>query len=111
MTDGDSLDGLSGRLRSFACERDWERYHTPKNLSAAIAAEAGELVAVLQWARADADLTPYLAELSDEVADVLIYLVRFCDVAGIDLLEAANSKIEKNALRFPATRGRPADAR
>jgi NTP pyrophosphatase (non-canonical NTP hydrolase) len=101
MSQRDSLDTLRDRLRDFARERDWERYHTPKNLSAALAGEAGELVAVLQWARDEADLTPYLDDLTDEAADVLIYLVRFCDVAGIDLIDAAGRKIEKNAFRFP----------
>jgi NTP pyrophosphatase (non-canonical NTP hydrolase) len=103
MRQCDSLDVLRDRLREFARQRDWERYHTPKNLSAALVAEAGELVAVLQWAHAEADLTPYLEELTDEVADVLIYLVRFCDVAGIDLVDAASKKVERNGLRFPTT--------
>jgi dCTP diphosphatase len=101
VSKGDSLERLRDRLRVFAHERDWEQHHTPKNLTAAIAGEAGELVAVLQWARTDADLADYLTELEDETADILIYLVRFCDVVGIDLLRATNEKIERNAIRFP----------
>jgi NTP pyrophosphatase (non-canonical NTP hydrolase) len=101
----DSLNALTERLRDFAHERDWEQYHTPKNLTAAIAGEAGELAAVLQWARADEDLARYIDDLEDEVADVLIYVVRLCDVAGIDLLAAASKKINRNEQRFaPAAR-------
>ncbi len=101
MTTGDSLEELRARLRGFAQERDWEQHHSAKNLTAAIAGEAGELVAVLQWSVAEEDLSHYLGELEDEVADVLIYLVRLCDVAGIDLLRAANEKIDRNAIRYP----------
>jgi NTP pyrophosphatase (non-canonical NTP hydrolase) len=101
MTPTDSLEQLRTRLRAFADERCWERHHTPKNLTAAIAGEAGELAAVLQWATPDEPLKPYRDELEDEVADVLIYLVRLCDVAAIDPLAAANYKIDRNVERFP----------
>jgi dCTP diphosphatase len=101
MTGRDSLEDLRERLRAFAQDRDWERFHTAKNLSAAIAGEAGELVSVLQWATGDADLKPHKAELEDEVADVLIYLVRLCDVADIDLPDAALRKIQRNEVRYP----------
>jgi NTP pyrophosphatase (non-canonical NTP hydrolase) len=102
MTRTDSLDQLRDRLRQFADERSWERYHTPKNLTAAIAGEAGELAAVLQWATPEEPIEPYRDELEDEIADVLIYLVRLCDVAGIDPIMSANDKIARNAARFPA---------
>jgi dCTP diphosphatase len=95
---GASLTELRDRLRTFAAERDWERFHTPKNLTAAI---AGELAAVLQWATPNEPVEPYRAELEDEIADVLIYLVRLCDVASIDPIAAANEKIDSNASRFP----------
>jgi NTP pyrophosphatase (non-canonical NTP hydrolase) len=98
-----TLEELRGRLRVFAYEREWERFHTPKNLTAAIAGEAGELAAVLQWAAPDADIDPYRADLEDEIADVLIYLVRLSDVLGVDLLEAVDSKIKSNAKRYPPT--------
>lgn len=103
MSSPDSLATLRERLRRFARERDWEQHHTPKNLTSAIAGEAGELAAVLQWARPDDDLAPYVEDLEEETADVLIYLVRLCDVAGIDLLRAANTKIDRNAMRYPAS--------
>lgn len=101
MTESDSLDALRARLRVFARERSWQRFHTPKNLTAAIAGEAGELVAVLQWATADEDLAEHMGGLEEEVADILIYLVRLCDVAGIDPIDAANAKMDRNTRRFP----------
>jgi NTP pyrophosphatase (non-canonical NTP hydrolase) len=90
----DSLDHLGNRLRTFASARSWERYHTPKNLTTAIAGEAGELAAVLQWADPDDDLMRYRADLEEEMADVLIYLVRLADVLDVDLISAANAKID-----------------
>lgn len=98
------VPSLTARLRAFAEARSWERHHTPRNLALALAGEVGELCAELQWVRDDApgvwpdDLR---ARVADEVADVLIYLVRFADVCGIDPLAAAAAKIERNETRFP----------
>src|SRR3974390_2577887 len=100
MSSPDSINQLRLRLHAFAHERDWEQYHTPKNLTAAIAGEAGELAAVLQWAKPGEALEPYRSRLEDEMGDVLIYLVRLSDVAGVDLIAAANAKIDRNAERF-----------
>jgi len=100
-----ALIELRDRLRLFAAERDWERFHTPKNLTAAIAGEAGELAAVLQWAEPGEALDPYRRELEEEIADVLIYLVRLCDVADIDLITAANEKVDRNTGRYPPEAG------
>ena len=97
----DTLKSLTERLRTFAEERNWERFHTPKNLTAAVAGEAGELAAVLQWASPTEDLSVYRDELDEEMADVLIYLVRLADVLHIDLIAAANAKINANARRYP----------
>jgi NTP pyrophosphatase (non-canonical NTP hydrolase) len=97
----DSVADITARLRRFADERDWHRYHTARNLSTAIAGEAGELAAVLQWTAPEDGVTPYRAALDDEIADVLIYLIRLCDVLDLDLLGVANAKIERNAQRFP----------
>ncbi|HUB72746.1 MAG TPA: nucleotide pyrophosphohydrolase [Solirubrobacteraceae bacterium] len=96
------IERLKRRLREFAHARSWERLHTAKNLTTAVSAEAGELAAILQWATADQDVGPLLDELEDEIADVLIYLVRLCDVLGVDPLNAAYRKIERNEQRFPA---------
>ncbi|WP_300017478.1 nucleotide pyrophosphohydrolase [Pseudonocardia sp.] len=99
------VDDLAGRLRTFAAARDWERHHTPKNLLLALSGEVGELCAELQWLPTDAASENWGPELrqrvTDEVADVLIYLVRFADVCGIDPVAAAEQKIEHNESRFP----------
>lgn len=101
---GDSAEilQLKQRLRQFAQARSWESFHTAKNLTTAVAAEAGELAAVLQWARAEEDVGPFLGELEDEIADVLIYLIRLCDVLEVEPLDAVYAKIERNEQRFPA---------
>ena len=102
----DDFEALRDRLREFAAARDWEQFHTPRNLALALCGEAGELAAELQWVP-DAASTDHLADqaararLADEAADVLIYLVRFADVCGIDLESAAYAKIARNETRFP----------
>jgi dCTP diphosphatase len=101
MTAG-SLSELRDELREFVRRRSWERIHTPKNLAMAIAGEAGELAAVLQWATPDEEIGPYRRDLEDEIADVLIYLVRLADVLGVDLIEVARRKIARNEIRYPA---------
>ena len=95
----DSVAGLRSRLREFAVARDWEQYHTPRNLAMALSGEAGELIAELQWLDDDGTTAglgegPLKERLGDEAADVLIYLVRLADVCGIDLIECANAKKE-----------------
>jgi dCTP diphosphatase len=107
------LAALLERIRAFAAERDWDRFHSPKNLSMALAAEAGELLEHFQWLTEEqsAALDPEkLAQVRHELADVLIYLLRLADKLGVDLLEAADEKIELNALKYPADRVR-GDAR
>ncbi len=104
-----SVVGLRRRLVEFAAARDWQPYHTPKNLAAALSVEAAELLEIFQW------LTPEQAErvmedpesahrVADEVADVLAYLLQFCEALGIDPLAALAAKIDRNELRFPAGR-------
>src|SRR5215469_12672715 len=100
------FEGIRDRLREFAAARDWEQFHTPRNLALALCGEAGELAAELQWVP-DTGVAEHLrdpaahARLADEAADVLIYLVRLADVSGIDLLEAAHAKLKHNETRFP----------
>ncbi|MEV0255003.1 nucleotide pyrophosphohydrolase [Streptomyces sp. NPDC050732] len=106
MTERLDVAVLQRRLAEFAAARDWERYHTPKNLAAALSVEASELVEIFQWltpeesarVMADPDRAPRVA---DEVADVLAYLLQFCEVLGIDVLAALAAKIERNERRFP----------
>jgi NTP pyrophosphatase (non-canonical NTP hydrolase) len=99
------LTSLRDALREFAAARDWRQYHTPKNLAMALIVEAAELVEHFQWATPEesSSLGPdKAAEVREEVADVLIYLVEIADVLGIDLIAAARDKIAKNAVKYPA---------
>ena len=99
------LTTLRDALRAFCAERDWHRYHTPKNLVMALSVEAAELVEHFQWATPEesANLAPEKrAEVADEIADVLIYLTELADVLGIDPIAAARAKIVKNAVKYPA---------
>jgi NTP pyrophosphatase (non-canonical NTP hydrolase) len=99
------LEELKARLRRFAAERDWEQFHTPKNLAAALIVEAAELLEHFQWLTAEESsrLPPeVLRKVEEEVADVLLYLTRLADILDIDLLAAAERKIERNAEKYPA---------
>ncbi len=101
------LTSLRDALRDFSAARDWRQYHTPKNLAMAMIVEAAELVEHFQWATPEESLQPgpeKLAEIRDEVADTLIYLVELADALDIDLIAAARDKIAKNALKYPAPR-------
>jgi dCTP diphosphatase len=103
------LLALAERLRQFAIERDWEQFHSPKNLAMALVGEAGELAAEFQWLTEDQSRAPdaeQLARIRAECADVLNYLVRLADKLNIDLVAAAHEKIETNAQRYPADRVR-----
>ena len=97
---------LRDRLRDFADARGWGKSHSPRNLALALVGEVGELSAELQWVP-DNEMSCHLwnpearARLADEVADVLIYLIQFADVCGIDPLRESNAKIERNEERFP----------
>jgi NTP pyrophosphatase (non-canonical NTP hydrolase) len=101
----DSLAQLNQRLLTFARRRDWEQFHSPKNLSMALIAECAELVEHFQWLteeqsqQLDTDKTE---EVALELADILIYLVRCAERLDIDLIAAANRKIELNEQRYPA---------
>lgn len=107
--DVDSLHELREALRGFAAEREWERFHSPKNLASALIVEAAELLEPFQWLGEDESrqLSPEdLRRVADELADVLLYLVRLADVLGIDLREAARRKIAVNAAKYPVERAR-----
>ena len=100
----DSLEQLRERLSIFAQQRDWVQFHSPKNLSMALIAEAAELVEHFQWLTEDQsrqldDLKKN--EVSHELADILIYLIRTADQLDIDLLQAADEKITINEKRYP----------
>ena len=105
---------LAMALRSFAAERDWDQFHTPKNLATSISVEAAELLELFQWSRGqkgwDEVADPSIrAKIEEELADILLYLIRFADKAGIDLEAIAERKIALNAAKYPAERFRGSD--
>jgi len=105
----ETLDHLKTRLREFAVVRDWEQFHSPKNLAMALIVEAAELVEHFQWLTEEqsAALPPdKLAEVEQELADIQIYLIRLSDRLNIDLEQAVNAKIELNERRYPAEKVR-----
>ena len=100
-----SIEELKHRLRAFARERDWEQFHSPKNLSMALIVETAELVEHFQWLteRQSMELPPPTRRaVEQEMADVLIYLTRLADLLDVDLLAAAEQKMELNARKYPA---------
>jgi NTP pyrophosphatase (non-canonical NTP hydrolase) len=101
-----NIPDLNSKLRAFAKERDWDQFHSPKNLAMALAGESGELLEHFQWlteeqSRLLASDPAKLAKVSEEVADIAIYLVRLCDKLDINLEAAVAKKIETNALKYP----------
>lgn len=105
----DSLENLRQSLAEFAQRRDWDQFHSPKNLSMALIAEAAELVEHFQWLTEAQSKNPgpeKLQEVSLELADILIFLVRIADKLDIDLLAATRKKIEINEQRYPADKVR-----
>jgi NTP pyrophosphatase (non-canonical NTP hydrolase) len=109
----DSLEALNARLLRFAKERDWEQFQSPKNLSMALAGEAGELLEHFQWltqAQSYALSADKKRAVAHELADILNYLVRIAERLDIDLLAAADEKIAINEQRYPADKVR-GDAR
>lgn len=103
------LAELKERLRAFVAERDWEQFHSPKNLAMALAVEAAELMEIFQWlseAESAAPDAKRRERAAEELADILVYLVRIADRLDVDLLHAAARKLEQNAIRYPADRVR-----
>ncbi len=99
------IQHLAAEIKKFADARDWEQFHTPKNLSMAVAGEAGELVAEFQWLTAEqsmrSNMSPEkLKDVELEIADVAIYLIRLADVLGINVAEVVRKKIAINESRF-----------
>ena len=109
MNQTDRLEGLRAQLRAFVTERDWDQFHTPKNLAMALVAEAGELVEHFQW------LTPeqsgnlaaeVRAEVELEIADVLLLLLRLCDKLDVDPVDACERKLALNRQKYPVEKAR-----
>jgi len=106
MTD---LEGLRTRLRDFAAARDWDQFHSPKNLAMALSGEAGELLEIFQWLTEEQSRRlddKARSAAADEIADVLLYLVRLADKLGLDPLAEAQRKLADNERRYPVEKAR-----
>jgi dCTP diphosphatase len=104
-----SLEQIKIRLREFAAERDWDQFHSPKNLAMALIVEAAELVEHFQWLTEEQSQTlppDKLAEVEQEIADIQIYLIRLADKLGVDMEKAVKAKIELNEKKYPADKVR-----
>ena len=103
------IQDIAEELREFSAEREWEQFHTPKNVSMALSVEASELLEIFQW------LTPEESEhlsseqyirVAEEIGDVANYLIRLCDLLDLDLEECARKKIDINRAKYPAEKVR-----
>lgn len=104
MSNTDVLETLRLKLSQFAQQRDWEQFHSPKNLSMALIGEAAELVEIFQWLTEQASKNLGIDKIENvrlELADIFIYLIRIADVLDINLIQAVNDKIEINEKRYP----------
>ena len=102
---------LKTLISDFVAEREWEKFHSPKNLSMALAVEAAELMEHFQWidldeSRAIADRSEKLAEVGEELADVFAYCLALADVLGLDMAETVRAKMVKNVAKYPADKFR-----
>jgi len=97
------------KIRKFRDDRDWKQFHDPKNLAVSVSVEAAELLELFQW-MSGAEATRFAAEnrerVSEEIADVAIYLFELADITGIDLAHAIEAKLEKNARKYPVEKSR-----
>lgn len=109
------LSELKERIKAFAAERDWEQFHTPKNLSMALAAEAGELMEHFLWAKSTdtsrLEDPHHREQIADELADIVIYALEFSNVTGVDLTTAINAKLAKNAEKYPVEKAKGRSAK
>ena len=104
-----SIEELKNRLSRFAEERDWDQFHSPKNLSMALSAEVAEIIEHFQWLTEEQSKNlpdDKLKEVETELADTLIYLIRLADKLGVDLLAAAQRKIEVNEQKYPVDKAK-----
>lgn len=109
MNSSSDLESIRDQLREFAAARDWDQFHSPRNLAAALAVEASELLEVFQW------LTDHqsqrlpeesLSRAKHEMADVLLYLIRLADKLGVDLIQVSKDKIQLNEQKYPIEKAR-----
>ncbi len=98
------INNIQNQLQNFASERDWEQFHTPKNIAMALSVECSELVEIFQWLNPEESKLPdkmQLELINSEVADIAMYLLRFCDLLGLNLENAIQEKLVKNAEKYP----------
>jgi NTP pyrophosphatase (non-canonical NTP hydrolase) len=108
------IESLQQALRGFAAERDWDQFHSPKNLATALAVEAAEILEHFQWLTEEQSQSLPEAkrnEVADELADVLLYLVRLADKMDIDLMAAAKGKLQKNSQKYPVDKAKGSSAK
>ena len=106
-----TISDLKSRLLHFVRERDWEQFHSPKNLSMALAAETGELMEHFLWATPEQSHTiaqepAKRQKIADELADVVIYAIEFANITGLDISAAIETKMAANALKYPVEKAR-----
>lgn len=106
-----TISDLKARVLAFVRERDWEQFHSPKNLSMALAAETGELMEHFLWATPDQSRTiagdpVRRAKIADELADVVIYAIEFANITGLDIAAAIETKMAANARKYPVEKAR-----
>ena len=103
------MKDLMLKIRKFIQDRDWEQFHSPKNLAMALSIEAAEIMEHFQWKTAEESRQldeETFNEVKDEIGDTFVYLLRLCDEMGIDPIEAANDKMKKNAIKYPVEKAR-----
>ena len=97
-----SIKELQLRISKFCDDRDWNQFHSPKSLAMSISIEAAELLENFQWSKDDEPLSTTNKEsISEEIADVLIYAIRLCEILEVDPIDISNKKIDKNAIKYP----------
>lgn len=109
--DRTTVSELRGRVMAFARERDWVQFHSPKNLSMALAAEAGELMEHFLWSESAASAAVVAdpakrQKIADELADIVIYALEFANVSGLDVAAAIEAKLVQNAAKYPVEKAR-----
>jgi dCTP diphosphatase len=116
MSSSQSFEQVDQRIQEFSHLRNWDQFHQPKNLILAAMGELGELAEILQW-KTDSEVIEYLTtidgkkRISEEIADVVIYLIRLCQTQKIDLLEAITGKLNVNEINYPLEKSKGSSAK
>ena len=111
---GDRLEAVSAKIREFRDARDWKQFHNAKDMAAAISIEASELLEIFLWkspGEVESASTAKRDRIEEEMADVAIYLVELADNLGIDLIDAMERKLERNAEKYPVEKARGSHAK